>query len=154
MSKLIRSAAAAATRIPSRIPVPCGNVRRPRRSVIPEVDGLDQHDLDRWSNRIARMLLQLGAGPGAVVATAGLPRLEGAVTRWAIAKIGATVVQSTCAEPRHRAGVGVTTRGQRPELTDRVRWLVLDERSTLVGYLTGSDAPITDDELGVVRRAG
>ncbi len=151
MFELIRSAVVADARRPLSIPVPCSNVRR---LVVAEVDAPDYDELDRWSNRIARMLLRLGGGPGVVVATAGLPRLERAVTRWAIAKIGATVVQSTCVEPRHGAGVGVTIRARRSELTDQVRWLVLDDRSTLAGYLTGSDAPITDDELGVVRRAG
>ncbi len=153
MSKMIRSGGGD-TRVLSPVPFSCSDVRRTRRSVVPELGAPDYRELDRWSNRIARMLLQLGAGPGAVVATVGLPQVEGAVTRWAIAKIGATVVRSTCAEPRHDVKVGVTTRARRSELTDHVRWLVLDERSTLAGYLTGSDAPITDDELGVVRRAG
>ncbi|MGF6880855.1 hypothetical protein ABIA39_000736 [Nocardia sp. GAS34] len=126
--------------------------RRVRSAATTEIGTLDQHKLDCWANRIARMLLRRGAHPGAHIATAELPVLEGAVTRWAITKIGAIPVSAASGPLRDRAGIGVTTRARRPE-PDTVSWLVLDDHSTLVEYLTGSDAPITDAELGVTRQA-
>jgi non-ribosomal peptide synthetase component F len=102
---------------------------------------LTPQELDRWSNRIARMLLQLGVRPGAGVVIAGTPRLETVVVRLAVAKTGAIVVPADSSVPR--ADVGVTTKARRSSLPDSIQWLVLDDRSTLVQYLTGSDAPIT-----------
>lgn len=150
MPKIIDSAAD--TNVLSAAPYPYYGSRCVRSVATPEVGAPDQHELDRWSNRIARMLLHRGAHPGAHIATAGLPVLEGAVTRWAIAKIGAIPLPTAAGPLRDRANIGVTTRARRPE-AGTVSWLVLDERSTLVEYLTGSDAPITDAELGVARQA-
>nr|WP_280499720.1 dTDP-4-dehydrorhamnose reductase [Nocardia farcinica] len=39
---------------------------------------------------------------------------------------------------------GITTEDARGGLGDGIAWLVLDDRSTLLRYLTGSDAPLTD----------
>ncbi|MGW0250448.1 AMP-binding protein [Nocardia goodfellowii] len=104
----------------------------------------DRDYLDRWSNRLARVLLARGAAPGTRIAVAVEPAMEFVVTRWAIEKIGATAVS---AESAHGVRLGVTTKDDRSALTDLIDWLVLDDRSTLVGYLTGSDAPITDADL-------
>jgi len=144
---------AAGTRILSAVPHSYSGPRGVRAALPPAPGAPDQRELDRWSNRIARMLLQRGARPGDYIATAGLPVLEGAVTRWAIAKIGATPVPAADGPLRDRAVIGVTTRARRTEPADTVSWLVLDDHSTLVDYLTGSDAPITDAELGVTRQA-
>ncbi|MGV9822301.1 AMP-binding protein [Nocardia xishanensis] len=114
-------------------------------------------ELDSWSNRLARVLLAKGAGPGATVAMAVEPAIEAAVTRWAIAKSGATPVLVTSRGPGsgevEAAAIGVTTTALRGELTEAIGWLVLDDRSMLVRYLTGSDAPITDDERAPLRQA-
>ncbi|MEV0294626.1 AMP-binding protein [Nocardia sp. NPDC050710] len=101
-------------------------------------------ELDRWSNRLARVLLGLGAGPCSQVIMAVEPAIEAAVTRWAIAKTGATPVAAGVADSA--IGLGVTTKAVRADLADSVSWLVLDDRSTLVRYMTGSDAPITDED--------
>ncbi|MEU8900982.1 AMP-binding protein [Nocardia sp. NPDC048505] len=105
----------------------------------------DRDHLDRWSNRLARVLLARGAAPGTRIAVAVDPAVEFVVTRWAIEKIGATVVSADSAALGGR--LGVTTKEDRGALTDAIDWLVLDDRSTLVGYLTGSDAPITEADL-------
>ncbi|MFJ4650255.1 AMP-binding protein [Nocardia sp. NPDC088792] len=110
-------------------------------------------ELDRWSNRLARMLLQLGARPGTRIVIADTPRLESIVSRLAITKTGATPVPFATETNSARADFGITTKAGLARLTDPSRWLVLDERSTLRQYLTGSDAPLTDAELHRVRKA-
>ncbi|MEV0251355.1 AMP-binding protein [Nocardia sp. NPDC050712] len=105
----------------------------------------DRDYLDRWSNRLARVLLARGAAPGTRIAVAVEPSVEFVVTRWAIEKIGATAVSAASAAFGGR--LGVTTKEERGALTDTIDWLVLDDRSTLLGYLTGSDAPITEADL-------
>ncbi|WP_067827394.1 AMP-binding protein [Nocardia inohanensis] len=110
-------------------------------------------ELDRWSNRLARMLLTLGARPGTRVAIAETPQLETVVSRLAITKTGATPVQLLTETISARVDFGITTKAGRDRLDDASRWLVLDERSTLLQYLTGSDAPLTDAELHTARKA-
>lgn len=104
-------------------------------------------ELDRWSNRLARMLLRLGARPGTRVAIVATPRTEALVARTAIAKTGADAIGITTETSLARADFGITTKAGRDRITDPSRWLVLDEHSTLVQYLTGSDAPLTAAEL-------
>lgn len=112
---------------------------------------LTHRELDSWSNRLARVLLGMGAGAGVVVAVAVEPLIEDLVTRTAIAKIGATAVPAHTRVPA--PAFGVTTEQARGALGDTIRWLVLDDRSTLLRYLTGSDAPLTETELGGLRPA-
>ncbi|MBL1079032.1 AMP-binding protein [Nocardia sp. 2] len=127
---------------PAAVAVTAGNVT------------LTYAELDRWSNRLARMLLRLGARPGTRVAIAETPQLEAIVARLAIAKTGATPVPFASTETRtSRVDFGVTTKEGLDLVTDSSRWLVLDERDTLVQYLTGSDAPLTDAELHRTRIA-
>ncbi|WP_067567975.1 AMP-binding protein [Nocardia acidivorans] len=104
-------------------------------------------ELDRWSNRMARMLLSMGARPGTRVAIAGTPKLESIVARQAIAKTGATPVPYTTEITTARVDFGITVKDERDRLGDTAHWLVLDERSTLIQYLTGSDAPLSAAEL-------
>ncbi|MBF6171853.1 AMP-binding protein [Nocardia blacklockiae] len=101
-------------------------------------------DLDRWSNRLARMLIQRGARRGARIAMAVATPIEAAVTRAAITKTGAIPAPAADDDSTVRADLGVTTRAQRRHLGAAIDWLVLDDRSTLLGYLTGSDAPLGD----------
>ncbi|MBH0776867.1 AMP-binding protein [Nocardia bovistercoris] len=112
---------------------------------------LTYRELDAWSNRLARVLLELGAGPGVRIAVAVDPAIEAAVTRMAIAKTGAVEVDGDLAP--FGVDLGVTTEARRAALSDSVRWLVLDDRSTLVRYMTGSDAPITDADRMPARQA-
>ncbi|MEU6581378.1 AMP-binding protein [Nocardia sp. NPDC046763] len=108
---------------------------------------LNYADLDRWSNRLARILLRLGAHPGAHIVIAETPQPEAAVSRLAIMKTGGIPVSLTTETAVDRADFGITTKAGRELVTDASRWLVLDDRSTLVHYLTGSDAPLTEAEL-------
>lgn len=101
-------------------------------------------DLDRWSNRLARVLMSMGAGRGADVVMALPSSVESVVTLWAAAKIGAALgaVDADSAAEVIAAGhvrVGVTIRSHRDELPDTIDWLVLDDSSTLVQYMTVSD---------------
>ncbi|GAB4584565.1 AMP-binding protein [Nocardia sp. IFM 10818] len=110
-------------------------------------------ELDRWSNRLARMLLALGARPGTRIVIADVPKLEAIVSRLAITKTGATPVPFTTETTSARVDFGITTKEGRDRITDPARWLVLDDRSTLVQYLTGSAEPISDAELYMARKA-
>ncbi|MFE3541556.1 AMP-binding protein [Nocardia sp. NPDC059177] len=120
-------------------------IAMPRRhAAAPIADGrLADADLDRWANRLARLLLGRGATAGARVALAVEPRIEALVAEAAARKIGAHPVQADAATAR----VGITTRSRRAELTDAVDWLILDDRSTLRHYLVSSDAPLSAVEL-------
>ncbi|MVU76665.1 AMP-binding protein [Nocardia sp. ET3-3] len=132
----------------------CKPVESPASIAVTAADcELNNAELDRWSNRLARMLLRLGAHPGARIAIAETPQLEAMVSRLAIAKTGATPVPLTTESTLARVDFGITTKAGRELITDASRWLVLDERSTLVGYLTGSDAPLTDAELRLAKKA-
>ncbi|MGQ4596665.1 AMP-binding protein [Nocardia sp. R6R-6] len=109
-------------------------------------------ELDRWSNRMARLLLELGAGPGTRVALAIGHPMESIVAERAATKIGAVTVPVT-GDGSFAFGtrVGITTRDERPERVDGIAWLVLDDRSTLQRYLTGSDAPLSTADLDLLR---
>ncbi|WP_405179885.1 AMP-binding protein [Nocardia sp. NBC_01377] len=108
-------------------------------------------ELDAWSNRLARVLVELGARPGTRIAVAVDPAIEAAVTRMAVAKTGATAVDGDLVP--FGIDIGVTTKARRAVLSDSVDWLVLDDRSTLVRYMTGSDAPLTDADRVPVLQA-
>ncbi|WP_454195915.1 AMP-binding protein [Nocardia sp. Marseille-Q1738] len=111
-------------------------------------------ELDRWSNRMARLLLELGAGPGARVAVAIDHPIESTVAERAATKIGAVTARVT-GDGSFALGttVGITTKDQLPESSDGIAWLVLDERSTLQRYLAGSDAPLTPADLDLLPAA-
>ncbi|MTE12888.1 AMP-binding protein [Nocardia aurantiaca] len=131
----------------------CKPVDSPAAIVVTTADcELNYAELDRWSNRLARMLLRLGAHPGAHIVIAETPQLEAAVSRLAIIKTGAIPVPLTTETAVARADFGITTKAGQELVTDVNRWLVLDDRSTLVQYLTGSDAPLTEAELNPARQ--
>ncbi|MGW4533002.1 AMP-binding protein [Nocardia sp. NPDC004340] len=123
--------------------------RSPPNGVVASVGGvsLTSADLDRWSNRLARMLLRMGARPGGFVALAGLPELESTAVRHALDKIGARVSSGA-----RTPAVGVTVWARRGGLSDAVTWLVLDEPATLRKYRSTSDTPLTAAELDAAGR--
>ncbi|MBF6466788.1 AMP-binding protein [Nocardia beijingensis] len=108
-------------------------------------------ELDRWSNRLARLLLAIGAGPGTRVAVAIDQPIESVVAERAATKIGAITVPVT-GDRSYALGtpVGVTTKEQQPEPADEITWLVLDERSTLQRYLASSAAPLRAADLDLL----
>ncbi|MGW4093311.1 AMP-binding protein [Nocardia sp. NPDC004750] len=111
-------------------------------------------ELDRWSNRLARLLLRLGAGPGTRIAVAIDQAIESVVAERAATKIGAIAVPVTD-DGSYALGtsVGVTTKDQQPESVEAITWLVLDERSTLQRYLTSSAAPLGAADLDLLPKA-
>ncbi|UGT42815.1 hypothetical protein LTV02_05270 [Nocardia yamanashiensis] len=123
--------------------------------VVAIADGfaLTDADLQAWSNRLARMLLRMGAGPGCLVVLAGVPGFEALAVRNALVKIGATAWRVGEGTFTPAAALGVTVHARRGELGDAVRWLVLDDRATLREYLSTTGAPLTAAEVGGQRRA-
>ncbi|MEV6554544.1 AMP-binding protein [Nocardia sp. NPDC051756] len=117
----------------------------PNAVVVSTADcALTYAELDRWSNRMARLLLGLGANGSTRVAIAIDDEIESVVAERAIVKLGGMPVPAA-ADGTFMLGttLGVTTKALRGELTDAISWLVLDDRSTLQRYLAGSDAPLT-----------
>ncbi|WP_328396641.1 non-ribosomal peptide synthetase [Nocardia sp. NBC_00416] len=117
--------------------------------------------LDRWSNRLARVLIEHGVGPETLVAL-GIPRtVESVATVLAVTKTGAAFVPVDPGYPAARithmladsgAAVGLTLAEHREQLPEEVRWLALDDRDVREQVLRASSAPITDaDRLAPLR---
>lgn len=103
-------------------------------AVVDATDRLTYRELDRWSNRCARMLIDQGAGPEKVVAIA-LPRSAAWVrAAWAVAKTGAAFVSI---DPAH--------------LRERNRFVLADVAATVVlaeaGELRDAGTPVIDPDL-------
>ncbi|MGB3171783.1 MAG: amino acid adenylation domain-containing protein, partial [Rhodococcus sp. (in: high G+C Gram-positive bacteria)] len=98
--------------------------------------GLTYRDLDAWSTRIARMLIDFGVGPETFVALA-LPRsIESILSIWSVAKTGAAFLPVDPNYPSDRiahmlddsqAPIGLTVLDHRDSLPDTITWLVLDD---------------------------
>ncbi|NKX85831.1 non-ribosomal peptide synthetase [Nocardia coubleae] len=109
--------------------------------------------LDRWTNRLARLLIGQGIGPESLVAL-GIPRsVESVATMLAVAKAGAAFVPVDPNYPPQRishmltdsgAAIGLTLLAHRDQLPGDCRWLVLDDPHTRATVLGTDDAPITD----------
>ncbi|MFI6042732.1 amino acid adenylation domain-containing protein [Nocardia sp. NPDC051321] len=111
--------------------------------------------LDRWTNRLARVLIRRGVGPETLVAL-GIPRsVESVATVLAVAKAGAAFVPVDPLYPANRiahmlsdsgAALGITLGDYRGELPGGVEWIVLDDAHFRGLVLDASDAPITAAE--------
>ncbi|WP_084161293.1 non-ribosomal peptide synthetase [Nocardia sp. BMG51109] len=111
--------------------------------------------LDRWTNRLARVLISLGAGPETLVAL-GIPRsVESVAVTLAVAKAGAAFVPVDPNYPEHRirhmltdsgAALGITLTDHRERMPGGVDWTVLDAPAFRRRVLRTSDAPITAAE--------
>ncbi|WP_083868826.1 non-ribosomal peptide synthetase [Nocardia niigatensis] len=111
--------------------------------------------LDRWTNRMARVLIGYGVGPETLVAM-GIPRsAESVAVTVAIAKAGAAFVPVDPNYPEQRishmlldsgAAVGITLSTYRDKMPDGANWTVLDAPSFRQRVLATSDAPIRDAE--------
>ncbi|MBY4004496.1 amino acid adenylation domain-containing protein, partial [Rhodococcus fascians] len=116
---------------------------------------LSYADLDSWSNRIARMLIDYGVGPETFVALA-LPRsIESVLSVWAVAKTGAAFLPVDPNYPADRiahmlgdsrAAMGLTDVDSRQSLPDTVPWLVLDDPETSSELSRYPVAAVTDAE--------
>ncbi|BAH50168.1 putative non-ribosomal peptide synthetase [Rhodococcus opacus B4] len=113
---------------------------------------LSYRDLDERSNRLARALIERGAGPDAFVAI-GVPRsIDWVLSMWAVAKSGAAYVPVDPALPPARirgmledsgAMLGLTVTAHRDRLPGVLPWLLLDDPDTANGYSPGA---VTDTD--------
>ncbi|MBY8863490.1 amino acid adenylation domain-containing protein [Nocardia sp. CA2R105] len=109
--------------------------------------------VEEYTNRLARVLLDAGAGPEHTVAIS-IPRSAGSVLATiAVARTGAAFVPIDPTYPADRiehmvrdSGVvaGITVGSARKSLPDTVNWLILDDPSTEPETAVRSAAPITD----------
>ncbi|WP_083870788.1 non-ribosomal peptide synthetase [Nocardia aobensis] len=111
--------------------------------------------LDRWTNRLARVLISLGVGPEMLVAL-GIPRsMESVAVTLAVAKTGAAFVPVDPNYPEHRiahmltdsgATLGITLDAHRDRMPAGAEWAVLDAPALQERVLRASDAPIAPQE--------
>ncbi|NUS45757.1 MAG: amino acid adenylation domain-containing protein [Mycobacteriaceae bacterium] len=118
--------------------------------------------VDRVTNRIARVLIAAGIGPERFVAL-GLPRsVESVVAMIAVAKTGAAFVPIDPNYPAERkqhmltdAGptMGLTLRAHQADLPDgAITWRALDDEAFSAEVARASSAPVTDgDRIGPLR---
>ncbi|MEU7765827.1 amino acid adenylation domain-containing protein [Nocardia sp. NPDC049190] len=131
------------------------NIDRAAVALVSDGTNITYHALDRWTNRLARVLIRRGIGPETLVAL-GIPRsVESVATVLAVAKTGAAFVPVDPLYPEHRiahmlsdsgAALGITLSEYRDELPDCAEWIILDDARFRTLVLDSSDAPITDSE--------
>ncbi|PXX64262.1 non-ribosomal peptide synthase protein (TIGR01720 family)/amino acid adenylation domain-containing protein [Nocardia tenerifensis] len=127
-----------------------------RPAVVAAGDTTTYRELDAHANRLARLLLEAGAGAETVVAL-GLPRSADLLTGvWAAAKIGAAFLPVDPKHPIERidhmltdsdARVGLTIGAYRSMLPDSTRWLVIDDPYFVQRWSAASARPLRDREL-------
>ncbi|MBF6447622.1 amino acid adenylation domain-containing protein [Nocardia elegans] len=111
--------------------------------------------LDRWTNRLARVLISLGVGPEMLVAV-GIPRsMESVAATLAVAKAGAAFVPVDPNYPEHRiahmltdsgATLGITLAAHRERMPAGAEWMDLDGPDLQEHVLRASEAPISPAE--------
>ena len=111
--------------------------------------------LDRWTNRLARVLIGLGAGPETLVAM-GIPRsVESVAVTLAVAKAGAAFVPVDPNYPEHRiahmitdsgAALGITLSDYRDRMPGGAEWTALDAPGVRAQVRHTSDRPIRPGE--------
>ncbi|WP_194813675.1 non-ribosomal peptide synthetase [Nocardia sp. XZ_19_385] len=120
--------------------------------------------LDRWTNRLARVLIERGIGPETLVAL-GIPRsVESVASMLAVAKAGAAFVPVDPLYPPQRIGHMLTDSGARMGVTlaeyhdqlhiacRETRWFTLDNPAFRAEVLAASDEPITAAERNTALR--
>ncbi|WP_145972873.1 AMP-binding protein, partial [Rhodococcus wratislaviensis] len=136
---------------PDAVAVVCGGRR------------LTYGEVDAASNRLARVLLEVGVGAESVVAVAVARSIESVVSVWAVAKTGAAFVP---VDPLYPVGriehmvadsgvvVGVALSGSVDRLPGAVRWVVLDDAETVERLSSVSAGPVSDADRGAPVRVG
>ncbi|MFC8045977.1 amino acid adenylation domain-containing protein [Nocardia sp. NPDC057353] len=120
-------------------------------------DGTDvtYEALDRWSSRLARLLIRYGVGPETLVALGIARSVESVATVLAVAKTGAAFVPVDPRYPAARiahmladsgAALGLTLAAHRDDLPNLVDWLVLDDPDTRAMVLASEDSPLAEVE--------
>ncbi|WP_227982415.1 amino acid adenylation domain-containing protein [Nocardia spumae] len=122
---------------------------------------LTYEGLDRWTNRLARVLLGHGVGPEMLVAL-GIPRsIESVAVTLAVAKTGAAFVPVDPNYPEHRiahmltdsgAALGITLSEHRDRMPGGADWIVLDAPPLRERIRATPDAPIAAAERGGILR--
>ncbi|WP_241386850.1 non-ribosomal peptide synthase/polyketide synthase [Rhodococcus sp. CH91] len=129
-------------------------------AILPDSVALRFHDrqityaeLDLWSTRLARLLIEARIGPESVVALALTRSVESVAVVWAVTKTGAAFVPVDPGYPPERvrymltdsaAALGLTTLAHRAELPGEVPWLVLDDPAVAARIDAADPAPVTD----------
>ncbi|WP_241386375.1 non-ribosomal peptide synthetase, partial [Rhodococcus sp. CH91] len=113
-------------------------------------------ELDRLSNRTARLLVDYGVGPGDIVAVA-IPRsIESVAAVWAVARTGAAFVPVDPSYPIQRvehmvtdsgAVLGVTVTAVAADLPAGIDWLALDAPSVTEEIEARSPESLTERDL-------
>ncbi len=119
--------------------------------------------LNEWSNRVARVLIEEGVGPGDHVALTMARSVEFVVGVWASTKAGAAFVPVDPRNPAERVAhmladsdvrIAIAVEQSRDLLPDGVRALVLDDPGTQASIAARSGAAVTDaDRVGPCRAA-
>ncbi|MCB8913125.1 amino acid adenylation domain-containing protein [Rhodococcus rhodochrous] len=140
----------AARRVPEATALSCGDTRFTYRA------------LDERSNRLARMLIERGAGPERFVAVGMARSVDSIVSIWAAAKAGAAFVPVDPSYPPARieymlrdcgAVLGLTTTGERSLLPATVPWTAVDDPDMVAETKRYSAAPVADADRCASARA-
>ncbi|WP_246350949.1 non-ribosomal peptide synthase/polyketide synthase [Nocardia barduliensis] len=112
-------------------------------------------ELDDWSNRVARELIDWGVGPGDQVALAMPRSVEFVIGMWAVAKTGAAFLPVDPRNPAERVGhmvadsrvrVALTVEASRELVPATVRRMVLDDPDTRAAIAARSSTAVTDSD--------
>ncbi|MFD4351019.1 amino acid adenylation domain-containing protein [Nocardia sp. NPDC058518] len=147
--RLLPEILAAATSVDPAAPaVSCGDLR------------ISYGMLDERSDRLALLLIGLGAGPERFVAI-GMPRsVESVLAVWAIAKTGAAFVPLDTTYPAERIAVmlddcgavlGLTVAAERDRMPGSIPWLVLDDPQVVHTPARQSSAVTDMDRTATLR---
>ncbi|WP_328409116.1 non-ribosomal peptide synthetase [Nocardia sp. NBC_00403] len=113
---------------------------------------LTYRELDEASSRLARELIDRGAGPGDLVAIAITRSVESVLAVWAVAKTGAAYVPVDPAYPADRIAhilsdsqvvFGLTTQAHRAGLGRSVYWIELDDPVVAERFAARPEHPIS-----------
>ncbi|UPW05630.1 non-ribosomal peptide synthase/polyketide synthase [Rhodococcus pyridinivorans] len=114
---------------------------------------LTYRELDTWSNRIARRLVERGARPDGIVALAFPRSWEMVLAVWSVAKTGAAYTPVDPEYPAERvthmlddssAVFGLTTGEYATGLSSATEWIRLDDPEFVDACASYPDGPLTD----------
>ncbi|WP_026061893.1 non-ribosomal peptide synthetase, partial [Rhodococcus rhodochrous] len=131
-----------------------GAVEHPDRVAVRDRDTvLTYRELDTWSNRIARRLVERGARPDGIVALAFPRSWEMVLAVWSVAKTGAAYTPVDPEYPAERvthmlddssAVFGLTTGEHATGLPSATEWIRLDDPEFVDACASCPDGPLTD----------